>query len=268
VSGVAGTITTLGRRAATKGLRLGQIVRAYANWPEVLRETLPGGPDGQLMVRCRSGLRMMVRRGTSDMYIVSEGMAYGAYRSVNPILASGRGPRTVVDLGGHIGVFSLLCAQADPDVRVVVFEPGPDNIAMLRRNAELNPGVGSRIEAHEAAVGAGPGHAYWELDARDPSGSHIVEGGRGQRVELVGMKQIIAACPHPIACMKIDVEGGEYALLDGSDPEDWAGVPAVLVELHPDPAGVSSPERWLERMRELGFVERERHLETVVLTRA
>jgi FkbM family methyltransferase len=262
-------VPELARKTGAKAGRAAQYVRAYRNWPEAMAmRALPAPkPDGTRIVRCRNGLRVVVRARTSDMYIVSEGLAYGAYRALGPILAAGSGERAVIDLGGHIGVFSLLAASTSPEVHAVAFEPGPENARLLRLNAALNTSLTDRIEVHEAAVGAESGTATWQLDERDPSGSRLVDSGAGHEVRLVGLKDVLASTTLPIAAMKIDVEGAEYALLEGSDPDDWQRVPAVLAELHPDPSGASSPEGWLARMRELGYVERDRTLETVVLVR-
>ncbi len=45
----------------------------------------------------------------------------------------------VIDIGGNVGWFALLAAAlVGPTGRVVTFEPGPDNLARLRRNIALN----------------------------------------------------------------------------------------------------------------------------------
>ena len=265
-----GGVTKVAGRAAGKAHRASQYARAYRNWPEAMAmRALPAraSDEGTRMVRCRNGIRVAVRPRTSDMYIVSEGLAYGAYDALTPILRAGSGPRAVVDLGAHIGVFSLLAASSSPEVRAIAYEPGPDNARLLRRNVALNPALAPRIEVNQAAAGGRAGTAFWQLDERDPSGSHLVESGRGHQVRLVGLRDVLDAAPLPIACMKIDIEGSEYALLDGSDPADWSDVPAVLVELHPDPAGESSPAEWIARMTALGYVERGRAIDTVALVR-
>ncbi len=258
-------------RVAEKGTRAGQYVKAYTNWPTALAmKALAGiGADGTRVVRARNGIRVAVRPRTSDMYIVSEALAYGAYRALAPIVLRGSGPRAVIDLGAHIGVFSLLAARTAHQVRVAAYEPGPDNAALLRRNLALNPLLAPRIELHEAAAGRQAGTAVWQLDARDPSGSRLVDGdgAGGHEVRLVGLRDVLGACDLPVAAIKIDVEGSEYDLLDGSEEADWRDVPAVLVELHPDPAGRSSPEEWIARMRSYGYEERDRSVETVVLVR-
>src|SRR5579862_2517623 len=42
---------------------------------------------------------------------------------------------TVLDIGGHIGIYSrLLSTLAGPTGRVIVFEANPENVAVLRKN--------------------------------------------------------------------------------------------------------------------------------------
>jgi FkbM family methyltransferase len=252
-----------------KVLRASQYVRAYSNWPALAAAAAtPDSARGLRDVRCRNGLRLAVRRGTSDMYIASEALAYGAYRALDRLLARRAGPRAVLDLGAHIGAFSLLCARKAPDVQVIAYEPGPENAWLLRENLARNPELAPRIELRQAAIAADAGRARWRLDPRDPSASRLVSGAQGHPVEALRLRDVLEEVSLPLACVKIDIEGGEYALLEGTDDSDWADVPAVLVELHPDPSGRSSPGEWLARMRSIGFVERERRMETILLARS
>ena len=42
--------------------------------------------------------------------------------------------RTVVDVGAHIGSFSVLAASLWPSAKIVAFEPDNENFALLREN--------------------------------------------------------------------------------------------------------------------------------------
>jgi len=66
--------------------------------------------------------------------------------------AAFRAGDTVVDVGAHVGVFSLYLAKKYPFIRVYAIEPDPTNYACLRRNIELN-GVTNVIAIDKAVSG-------------------------------------------------------------------------------------------------------------------
>ena len=96
---------------------------------------------GQTLLLSRSaasGLSNAVRRIEHDVYL-SQTAAF-------------RAGDTVVDVGAHVGVFSLYLAKKYPFIRVYAIEPDPTNYACLRRNIELN-GVTNVIAIDKAVSG-------------------------------------------------------------------------------------------------------------------
>ena len=249
--------------------RMGQYVRAYSNWVACCRlRWNVHRPTGETqVVRFRSGLQMRVRSGTPDIAVVSEVFFIGAYASAEKWIAAAQGPCCVLDLGANIGAFSLRCALARPDIFVHAYEPGPQNAQILRANVALNPSVRGRIEIFEEAAFGQTGMSYWRFDAANPGGSAMTDSPEGVPVQTRCFEEMLARCERPVALVKIDIEGSEYELLDATTREMWASVPAVMVELHDDPAGRATPEIWLRRMAEFGFVFRRREFTTLLLTR-
>lgn len=56
-----------------------------------------------------------------------------------------------VDIGGHIGIVAVMLGLDNPDLKVVVVEGLPENVAMIRRNIELN-GLEERVEVVDMAA--------------------------------------------------------------------------------------------------------------------
>ncbi len=75
---------------------------------------------------------------------VLEGDEYG----LEPLAASGRAVRTILDVGAHLGAFTLAAKRLWPAARIVAAEPDPDSAALFRANAADLDGV----ELEEAAV--------------------------------------------------------------------------------------------------------------------
>ena len=249
--------------------KVGQYVQSFENWMTCLRlRQAVGTPtDRTEIVRFRNGLQMVVRVGTPDISILWEVLISNAYASIEALIAAPGGPCTVVDLGGNIGAFTVRCARLSPDVHVQTYEPGPQNAAVLRRNLELNPALASRVTFHQEAAAAETGTAHWQFDEKNPGGSALTGSSKGLEVKTCSFRDILKRCQSPIAAVKIDIEGSEYALLDGTDKDDWRDVPAILTELHPDPAGKNTPEGWLRRMSEYGYTSQTQEFSSILLRR-
>lgn len=253
----------------SKFQKAGQYISAFENWVTCLRlrQAVGSSTDRTQVVRLRNGLQMAVRVGTPDISILWEVLVSHAYASAEDLIRAVGGPCSVVDLGGNIGAFTLRCAHLSPSVHVQSYEPGPQNAAMLRRNLGLNPGPAARVTFYEEAAARQTGIAFWHFDAKNPGGSALTVSSEGLKVQTCSFRDILARCTHPVAFVKIDIEGSEYQLLDGTDKQDWEQAPAVLTELHPDPAQKSTPEEWLRRMADFGFTHQQREYSSLLLRR-
>ncbi|HZI77867.1 MAG TPA: FkbM family methyltransferase [Vicinamibacterales bacterium] len=130
----------------------------------------------------------------------------------------------VFDIGAHVG--NRARALAALGCRVIALEPQPDFARLLRLLFARN----ARIEVVEAAVTGASGEDWLEVSDRTPTVSTTaaawrearagepgfggVEWNRRLRVRTVSADALIARYGRP-AFIKIDVEGGEPAVLDG-----------------------------------------------------
>jgi len=92
---------------------------------------------------------MMSRSANSGLPNALWRLEHDVYLSQTVAFRSGD---VVVDVGAHVGVFSLYLAKKHPFIRVYAIEPDPTNYACLRRNIELN-GVTNVIAVDKAVSG-------------------------------------------------------------------------------------------------------------------
>lgn len=168
----------------------------------------------------------------------------GAAVEHEPVMA-GLSPATVVDVGAHVGQFSLLISALHPGARIVAFEPMPEAAATWRR---LFDGNGHAV-LHTVAIGARTGSATLHVSARTDSSS-LLPIGDGQRsafpgtgeagtmqVEVTPLGAFLSAgdIVRP-ALLKIDVQGYELEVLRGAesllDRFDHVYVEASFVPLY------------------------------------
>ena len=160
------------------------------------------------------GFNFVVREGTMDRAIINE----VKHEYLDRLVQCGFTGKNVIDLGAHIGSFSIQIAKyLQPDAKIICFEPSPYNVNMIKENIELNK-LGGVINVQQSAVSSKPGKATLflssdntggnKLDMVEPSSEETVE------VEVTTLSDIVAEFGDEcVDLLKIDVEGSEHPIL-------------------------------------------------------
>jgi len=145
----------------------------------------------------------------------------------------GDAPRAV-DIGGHIGCFSLAFARQHPGARVETYEASPSTAAYTRRNMAINQ-FDDRVTVHNTAVSSASGTLQFADNAGGSglNGLTAPEGTPTIEVPCVTFAESLARADGPVDVVKIDTEGAEYDIILGSDPADWSDVQRLVMEFHP-----------------------------------
>lgn len=125
--------------------------------------------------------------------------------------------QTVIDVGAHIGYFTLMMSRLVGGAgKVFAFEPDPCNFALLQTNLRLNR-VGN-VLAERKAVSNRLGRAKLYI-AKDNTGDHRLYGTSAERavheVDVVSLDGYSACADVPVHLVKIDAQGLESRILDG-----------------------------------------------------
>lgn len=158
-----------------------------------------------------------------------------------------RNARLFVDAGAHIGLFSLAVARARPDIHVVAIEADPAIAAWFGRNLAHNPDLSSRITLVTAAAADRDGTvAFVASSGSDNVGiGHVATAASDTAFDVpsIALGAWLAARHLEADVVKIDVEGGELAVLDGLW-QDGSRPKALFIETHghmfPDPGAFNS----------------------------
>jgi FkbM family methyltransferase len=172
---------------------------------------------------------------------VYEQFADDAYRLrwfLGPLLER---PIHALDVGAHVGVFACHLAELHPTATITCLEPSAETVRYLVRNIERNH-LSERVTIEDAALTGETGWASFD-DQGDASvhSSLVREGGPTvgsvTRVRTLSFDDVVAGAPAPVQFVKLDCEGGEYALATASSPKSWDTVQRVVLEYHEVPGG-------------------------------
>ncbi len=171
---------------------------------------------------------------------------------------------TVLDIGAHHGLYSLLASRkVGPRGRVISFEPSPRERKALRLNLALN--WSRNVSVHEVALGSEAGEADFFLVEGTETGCNSLRPPelktgtyRPTRVRVAVLDDWLRKRKiGTVDFIKIDVEGAELEVLRGARKLlSTRTRPVLLVEIaeiRTAPWGYSARET-VRFMREMGYV--------------
>lgn len=125
--------------------------------------------------------------------------------------------QTVVDIGANIGYFTTLFSKkVGPKGSVIAFEPDRDNFALLKKNVELNNC--SNVELVNSAVSDKDGSLRLFVSSENAGDHRSYDSGDGRpsyNVPCVRLDTFLNCRNKPISFIKMDIQGAEFAALNG-----------------------------------------------------
>jgi FkbM family methyltransferase len=171
-------------------------------------------PPPDIVIVSAHGNKMYVD-SIAAAFLADEGyLQKGETRVFKRIVREGM---TIVDIGAHIGYYTLMAAKLVGEKgKVFAFEPDPDNYRLLVKNIEAN-GYNNVIPVPKA-VSNQAGTTKLFLSPED-SGAHRIynshDGRKSIQVETVTLDGFFKDKENRIDIIKMDIEGAEIAALQG-----------------------------------------------------
>jgi FkbM family methyltransferase len=193
--------------------------------------------------------------------------AKGTYEPlIEKAIVSGLTPGSVFyDVGAHIGIFSLLAARiVGESGAVFAFEADPDNADRIKEHAHRNDL--DQIHVVPCAVWSAPGKLRFQRASLNSSRNQgavtndpLIRSEDTIEVQAVSLDCFSLEHPGP-TLIKIDIEGGEAAALQGSERIFVSYRPMLICEVH-DQVAEDYVMQWLRSKRyDLTFPEKSRAL--------
>ena len=196
-----------------------------------LRRILPVRAKGTAEARFPGGFRLRLDLRES----LQRDFLFGLYdRRELELVRERLGSGDFVDVGAHVGLYTVAAAVHGPG-KVLAFEPNPSARAQLDANISLN--ACRNVLVVPKAVGDAPGSALLHVPRTpDPSFSSLAAGrfaeGEPVDVEVTTVDAEVEAAGLRPSVVKIDVEGGELAVVGGMERTLERHRPVLLVEVN------------------------------------
>ena len=159
----------------------------------------------------KNDLKLKIRTGrkSSDIHVFSEIWLDDVYLKNFKLRQKG----IIIDVGSHIGLFSLLCSQKYPQSKIYSFEPEIENFKIQQNNIQINRI--HNIFPNNFAVSNVSGNIEFYLNEDDYAGHSLIKNnGKKIIVKSVTLEDVfkeneIENCE----LLKLDCEGTEYDII-------------------------------------------------------
>jgi FkbM family methyltransferase len=158
---------------------------------------------------------------------------------------------TVLDIGGHIGLFAVVTAKlVGPFGKVFSFEPTPFTRKVLQEVVDMND-CSSTVEVRPEAVSSARGKTmFYDTGNEISNANSLVKTEHSKSeipVDLISVDEFVRERNLVVRCIKIDVEGAELSVLQGARETFASQRPVARLGLHPTfitQNGQSLPQIW------------------------
>lgn len=183
-------------------------------------------------------------------------MGWNEWESVRWAQARARPGSTALDVGAHIGYYTIaLSKRVGPHGRVIAVEAHPENATLLRQNTARLEGV----EVVQAAVASHRGTATL-IESVGHSNHSLIDGfvapAGAIKVPTTTLDDVMDDLHlTDISLVKIDIEGGEMATLHGMQRLLESHRPYLVVECNPEALAAAghSPDELVSAIRGHGY---------------
>jgi FkbM family methyltransferase len=212
-------------------------------------------PRQMLIVYRLNGYEIVMDRQSGDVCGARQALVSDMYQGLLREMSLPAHPK-VLDLGAHIGGFSLLlAARGYVPSEVVCVEMNPNTASRLRFNMQHN--LGDLAKVVPAAVCGEHRSIRLRLGKGATSDSIYASGASSTEYEIEGLT-VDELCTRFFArglidLCKMDIEGAEYEVFEKAHYHSLRRVRYLVIEIHPPPG--ESKGRPAERLQELGFSE-------------
>jgi FkbM family methyltransferase len=216
-------------------------IRKIRNWP-VFIFCYALGLRPKRAYLFRNGAQLMITRGVDHVPILEIFLNedYGVIPDDSIVL----------DVGAHIGVFTIYATTTARNVVVYAYEPHPEFCTVIKENIRLNR-QDETVHCFNAAVASETGTRDLYLGGGQFFFPTLVGATQGDNVE-----QMVVPCTtlreimevnhlEHIDLLKMDCEGAEYEILYSTPPSHLERIAEIRMEYH----NLDSHERHVEGLK-------------------
>jgi FkbM family methyltransferase len=181
-----------------------------------------------ITLKTKNGLKINLRSNSTDLmafihvWLIEEYSKHGFEIKETDL---------IIDVGAHIGLFTLYASQNCKNGLVYAFEPMPDNFTMLESNVMINNL--QNIQLDNSAVSESSANMILYKNKDESGHSKFIQSENPISVPSKSLNDLfdknnIKVCN----LLKLDCEGAEYEIIDSLDVKNFKLIEKIIIEYH------------------------------------
>ena len=222
------------------------VVKVVENWPTYVCEYFNLLEPKERVYKLRNGIKIATRPILGDRSTINEIFVHDLY----PYRI--KKDDVILDIGAHIGVFTVFAAKLAYEGQIYSFEPDPENFSQLVKNINLNGE--KRVKSFNLGVDAKAGTRDFYVSVLHSGGNSLIDN-KGKRIsaKFCTLADIFEKNDlDRVDFLKMDVEGAEYDVLLNTPQEYFDKIGNIGLEVHDWITTRQSPEL-LQFLEKKGF---------------
>lgn len=168
--------------------------------------------------------------GDADESVFHEIFTERGYQDVDQEIKNAKS--TILDIGAHIGAFSVYAHALNPTVKIFAFEPEERNYQLLKRNLKANNAT--NVMPKNIAIAAQEGQKT--LHISEDSHNHSLDANAkniisSKKVQAASLDKIVEKLTK-VDLVKMDCEGAEFEIMPSLSQQSFAKIDAFTIEYH------------------------------------
>ncbi|HEY5137860.1 MAG TPA: FkbM family methyltransferase, partial [Methylococcales bacterium] len=174
-------------------------------------------------------------RDDADESVVAEIFKWREYKAAEEVIEKISLP--ILDVGAHIGIFSLYARAINPTAKIYAMEPEKENFGLLLKNIEANDL--KDVKSYKVALSSKTAERNLAIEL-DSINHHLADENFGDgaeahyiKVPSISLRDFLEKNDIArVGLLKMDIESGEYEVLENMQEEVFGRIDNIILEYH------------------------------------
>ena len=200
------------------------------------------------IINLRNNLKCKIRIKSTDLQAFANVWLNKEYEEIGFFIES---DETVIDIGAHIGLFTVYASQFCKNGKIISCEPIKENFELLKENVSINNL--SNIILYNNAITDKNDKVKVYLNNDSAANSIYGNGENYEEISTLSLSKILDENMNEKNCLKLDCEGAEYQIINNTPDKYFKKITKICLEYHVINNDKIQLEKLKKRLNELNY---------------